>query len=406
MTGLPAIPDSATHSTGATGSCPRLVPHGFAPRTTKGLRALILALMLIRASTGETQESGGQSEPLETETEAGEPGDRAAAEDPCELPPDRELLGLDWTRRALFDTVCTSAMWLDGFFGDIRYDEAASGVRGRISYGIERREDLGVTTKPRFRVRIPMPNLNNRLSIYVEREDETRSIEGRSVEDQQAVEPVSTTPSQDSTQVGFAYRKLKLFDEVVEFRLGLRAPQGKLDYYGRVRYRHPFWRTDSTQWRFGQTLFWRHSQGWGETTQLDFEARLSEQYLFRWYNSATWSQVTEGVDWNAGFPLYRIFSGGRVVVVEPNLNGQTGLPHAVTSYGVRSAYRQTLGRPWLFGEIYVGEDWVKAPGERDSQFFTGLILEVVFDGRQRLPQPEQAPSVFEPLAPGESSPVR
>ena len=100
-----------------------------------------------------------------------QPVDDVAQEDPCELPPEQELLGLDWTRRALFDTVCTAAMWVDGFFGEIRYDEAAPGLRGRVSFGVERREDAGLSTKPRFRVRVPLPNLNKRLSIYLERED-------------------------------------------------------------------------------------------------------------------------------------------------------------------------------------------------------------------------------------------
>jgi hypothetical protein len=366
----------------------------------------LLALLgsLFLAGPVWTQEAGVQiAVPPPEDTGEAEP--EKSEGDPCDLPPGRELLGLDWTRRALFDTVCSSAMWIDGFFGDLRYDEAAPGVRGRLSLGIERREDAGVTTKPRFRVRVPLPNLNKRLSIYFEREDETRTIEGRN-EDQQAIEPISTSSAQDSTQVGFAYRRLKLLDEVVEFRLGLRAPRGELDYYGRVRYRYPFWRTASTQWRIGETLYWRHSEGWGETTQLDFDARLSDRYLFRWYNSARWSQTTEGVDWRTGTPLYRLLRGGKVVVIEPNLSGQTGNPYAVTSYGLRGAYRQTLGRPWLFGEIYLGEDRVK-PGAgqaRDAQFFAGFILEIAFDGRQRLPQSEQEPTG--PLEPGETSPVQ
>lgn len=376
----------------------------FSPMASR-LPALIVACLVLGAGTAPAEELGLQAELPELETEASEPIDDVAEKDPCELPPEQELLGLDWTRRALFDTVCTAAMWVDGFFGEIRYDEAAPGLRGRVSFGVERREDAGLTTKPRFRVRVPLPNLNKRLSIYLEREDETQSIEGRNVEGQQPVQPISTTTSQDSTQLGFSYRKLKFLDDFVEFRLGVRAPHGDLDYYARTRWRHAFLRTDATQWRFSETLFWRHSEGWGETTELDFEAKLSDRYFFRWYNSATWSQITEGVSWETGFPLYINFHGVRVVVIEPHLNGQTGQSFAVANYGLRGAYRQTLGRPWLFGEIYAGQDWLKKGDERDAEFFTGFILEVVFDGRQRLPRSEQEPA-YEPLAPGETSPVR
>jgi hypothetical protein len=334
-----------------------------------------------------TEDVSGTGISLESEPEA----------DPCDLPHDRPLYGLDTTRRFMFDTVCTAARWIDGFFGDIRYDEAAPGVRGRLSLGVERREDSGLDFRPRFRVRVPLPNLAKRLSIYVEREDETRSIEGRNVEGQQAVEPISTTTATtDSTQVGFV-RSRGDFD----FRLGLRAPRGQLDYYGRVRYRNTFWRTDLTQWRFSQTFYWRHSEGWGETSQLDYETKLSERYFLRWYNTATWAQTTEGVSWNSGLPLYRTLRGGQVVVIEPNVNGQTGLPHAVSSYGVRGAYRQTLGRRWLFGEIYLGQDRVKSSPGRDVQFFAGFIVELVFER-----PPPEAPAAPAPVAPGETSPVR
>jgi hypothetical protein len=322
--------------------------------------------------------------------------------DPCELPRDRATLGLDTTRRFMFDTVCTAARWLDGFFGDIRYEEAAPGVRGRLSLGFERREGEGMQFRPRFRVRVPLPNLNERLSIYLEREDETRSIEGRNVEGGQAIETVSSTrTATDSTQVGFARRRGDM-----DFRLGLRAPQGKLDYYARARYRNTFWQTDETQWRFSQTFYWRYSDGWGETSELDYERKLSQRYFMRWYNAATWSQTTEGVSWNAGVPLYRS-SGDTVIVLEPNMNGQTGLPFAVSSYGLRGAYRKTLGRRWLFGEVYVGQDWVKTFGpRRDAQPFVGVIVEIVFDGREReVSGPGPAPQDLPPPA-GETSPVR
>lgn len=361
-------------------------------------------LLALRAGDGLAQEIGLQGELPALEVEAS----TEAPSDPCELPPDREMLGLDWTRRVLFDTVCSAARWFDGFFGDIRYDDAAPGVRGRLSLGIERREDAGLTTRPRFRVRVPLPNLNKRLSVYFEREDEARSIEGRTPEGQPAVEPISTTSAQDTTQVGFAYRKLKLLDEVVDFRLGLRAPQGELDYYARARYRRAFWQSAATQWRFSQTLYWRHSEGWGETTELDFEARLTAHHLLRWYTTATWSKVTEGVDWKMGFPLYRSLRGGRAIVIEPNLNGQTGRPFLIASYGLRGAYRQALGRRWLFGELYLGEDWIKSAegAERDAQVFAGFILEVVFDGKDLEARAGAEGLPPQPPGPGETSPVR
>jgi hypothetical protein len=355
--------------------------------------ALLAGMLFLLPATGWSQ--AGESALPDLGLEPGaiiyEEPEEPWIEEPCEIPPDRELMGLDWTRRTAFRAVCNAAAWFDGLFGDIGYEDAAPGVRGRISLEWEHREDSGDTFRPRFRVRIPLPNLQDRFSLYVEREDETQSIEGRNVEGQQIVQPPSRTQSQDSTQIGLAYRKLRLLGEVVDFRVGLRLRHGTIDYYARTRARYEFWRTDRSQWRFSETVFWRRLDGWGETTELDYSKRIADPYVFRWYNSATWAHTTEGVEWRSIISLSRSLGNNRGVAIETGLGGQTGMHVDVSTYGVRVAYLQRLGRPWLLGEFYLGEDWVKTlPGtQRDGQAYVGFNFQIFFDGKERDARLEQ-----------------
>lgn len=294
--------------------------------------------------------------------------------DPCRAQPGEELLGLDWTRRQLYGAVCRSARWFDGFFGEERYDEEARGLRGRVSFGVENRERVGITQTPRFSARVPLPNVNRRIKLIIEREDEERSIVGRRESEQGVLTPPPSFED-ESTQIGLGYLRRRL-----NLRAGVRMRGGELDPFTQSRYRKEFLQTDNTQWNFSQTLFWRSQEGFGETTTLDFEAKIGVPVLIRWFNGATWSESTVGLSWVSGLTYYRSLGTAKAFLIEPSVQGQTDLPVDVSAYGGRVAYRQTLGRDWLIGEAYSGYSWPKSvAGEtRHSQFFVGLRVELLF----------------------------
>ena len=301
--------------------------------------------------------------------------------DPCIMEKDREVLGLDWSRRQLHRGICASVRWLDDFFGEERFDDAAKQIRGRVSLTVEHRERVGFDLKPRFRLRVGMPNLSNRLNFFVEREDERNAVLARTDGETEAetAQPSSTSQS-DAVRVGFGYDGIKKENESLDFRVSLRIREGELAPSARARYRREFLRTDISQWRFSETLFWRRFEGWGETTAIDYEHKFGEPNLVRWFNDGTWSETTDGVAWRTGITLYRTLGAGKAGLAEVRVEGQSDSPVDVSNYGVRLAYRQTLGRKWLLGEIYSGYDWPKSiPGEeRHSQLYGGVTLEILF----------------------------
>ena len=324
----------------------------------------------------------GEEAPASTQDTAGLAVQPDAAtqipEDPCHMRRDREFLGLDWSRRELFRFLCGTARWFDGFFGEQRYDDSADSVRGRIAYNAERREHAGMNEEARFSVRLPLPNLNHRFNVFFERDDERRTLAGRTDAEPGAVAAVPG--AQESTQAGVGFQLSDVLDQLLDLRLGARIRDKKVDVFARAKYRKEFAETVSTQWRFSQTLFHARFDGFGETTALDFEAKLSEANLLRWSNNATWTQATERLDWRTGVALYRTLAANRAVVAEVAASGASKSAVDIANYGVRAAYRQTLGRPWLLGEIYVGQDYPKSVPEvaRDRQFLAGLTVEVLF----------------------------
>ena len=349
-------------------------------------RVLLLATALafaLGAAAEEPEPYSGWTAPAVTPVA---PASALPDDDPCRSRPDSDgdsavVESLDWTRRQLFSTVCVSARWFDRFFGEMRYDEnAARGVQGMAYYQMERRAGSETAHVPGLRLRVALPNLNERLHVFVDRDDERQTIAGRSdTIDSGPTSPVE--PREDSAQLGFAYLANFAREILLKFRAGVRARGGQLEPFVQGQFRWVFGETDTTRWRLTETIFWRRSEGAGGTTSLDFEAALRSDILFRWFNDATVSESTRLLRWGTGTSLYFDLRKRRAVQAQFTMNGDTGEPVDVSNYGVRVAYRQSVGRPWLIGEVYVGHDYPRpAPEvERLSQTFAGLRLELQFD---------------------------
>lgn len=311
----------------------------------------------------------------------------AIEQDPCiinapRLTPDgSEGDALDWTRDWLYRSVCNSAYWFDSFFGEERFDDAAQGLRGNAFLVLERRQGRGFKFKPGLRVRVPFPNLSRRFDLFFDRDDELATIEGRSdALAPTALAPASSLTERDSSQVGFAYRVFQEIDELLNFRAGVRLRSAQLRPFVQGRYRKEFWKTEATQWRFTETLFWRRPDGFGETTEVEYESILSRSLLFRWFNNATLSETTQDFAWQTGLALYKDLGETRAVQGVVSAVGETGSPVDIANYEVRLSYRQTLGRPWLFGEVFAGMDWPRAAEDlhRRQEAFGGVRMEIHF----------------------------
>jgi hypothetical protein len=370
------------------------------------LRRLAMALICAISGAAAAAESVGAGAPPPAAAPPQPAAADAGRDEPCSWDAsaqDREsavVEGLDWTRRNLYSNVCTWARWFDHFFGDERFGAAtAQDVGGELSYVVEGREGVGTRGKPTLRVRIPLPNLNKRLHVFIDREDERNTVAGPAdVTRAGANAPVAG--SADVSRIGFGYEKLPDLISLFRLRTGVRV-SGGLKPFAEAQYRTLFGQTQATQWRFSETFFWRRPDGFGETTLLDFEANLRPGVLFRWFNDATVSQITQRVGWMTGASLYFDLGERRAIQVQAVWNGDSGAPVRVANYGPRLTYRQSLGRPWLFGEVYAGRDYPRKSLDepRISQDYVGVKLELQF-GREH-----EAPRPAAPAAPQGSGPA-
>lgn len=315
------------------------------------------------------------SEDQESDQDPGQ-DDGEAVDNPCRP---KDLAGdwLDSVERGIYRGVCNTARWFDGFFGDARFDSEAESTWGRLSITNIYDEFEDLEAKVRFRAEVDFPNLDHRLDTFFGREDEDDFVAGRN--DGFESLPGFFRDAQDQEWlVGLGYRPVRRDARPGRFdvRLGVKV-RFPLEPFVQGRYRRYWFVSDSRLVRFRNTVFWRNQRGFGETVSLDFEQALGRPFLFRLSGTGTFSESTEGVDWNTSATLYHGLGGLRAMAYTLYIDGETDSPVTVERYGFRAVYRRQMLRKWLFGQVITGLNFPRPlDGDRETSFEVGFGIEI------------------------------
>ncbi|MFO8005871.1 hypothetical protein [Thioalkalivibrio sp.] len=285
-----------------------------------------------------------------------------------------EIRALTATRQALHG----SAYWLvenvDSWFGDMPFDEEGGRVRGTVRLRLVYREDDGLATDSRFKLRVKMPNVSTRAYVFIGRDNEQELVSDQSeaFTREQLLLPENESDSQ-TLFVGLGY----LLRDNLDFRLGVRSGY-KL--YGQARYRKVWSQTEASNLAWRQTIFLAVDDGLGTTTSLDYTYVLSPRTALRWRNSGTFSTETAGVNWSTSLGLFQAFGDARQLSVEILGNGETDARVPMREYGIRGIWSQPVYRDWVIGELILGHFWPKYDDDpqRDRSWAAGLGIEMQF----------------------------
>lgn len=283
------------------------------------------------------------------------------------------IRALTATREALYG----SAYWLvanvDGWFGDRPFEEGGR-VQGAVRLRAVYREDDGLSTDSRFKLRVKMPNVSQRAYVFIGRgnEQELVSDQAEAFTREQLLLPAS----ESIDQTFFVGLGLLLRDNL-DFRLGVR---GGYRLYAQARYRKAWWLTEASNLEYRQTLFLAVDDGLGTTTSLDYTHALSASTALRWRNSGTFGTETDGVSWSTSLGLFQALGGERHLSLEILANGETDAPVPMREYGVRGIWSQPVYSDWVIGELILGHFWAKDDDdlERESSWAAGLGVEMRF----------------------------
>jgi hypothetical protein len=295
---------------------------------------------------------------------------------------------LDRMQENVHEIVWKSAMHVDRWFGSDQPPNAYQGASGSIAPALLWDEFDGFQPKLRFRVDLPLPQLNSRFNAFIGRVDRDEYVTERTPQSG-AFRRQYGDLGEEQTLAGIVYRtpshQGSRFDAGAGVRL--RFPP---DPY--VKGSYVYERGDSMSGLFSarQTVFWQNSERSGFTSRMDLEKLFQESlWLVRWTTSASISEMSEGVYGYSAVTALRGLPNRRALALEVGFEGATDGEVPLHEYGIKAAYRQSIARDWLVMEWRTSLTWPKEERDqpRKPSYGVGVGFEMFFGTDQFLARP-------------------
>jgi hypothetical protein len=295
---------------------------------------------------------------------------------------------LDRTQEGVHEMVWKSAMHVDRWFGSQEPPSAYQGASGSLSPALLWDEFKGFQPKVRFRVDVPLPQLNERFNAFVGRVDRDEYVSERNLRSG-AFQRQYGEIGEEQTLAGISYRTPPKQGGRFDAGAGIRV-RLPLDPY--VKGSYVFERGDSMSGLLSlrQTVFWQNSEHGGFTSRVDLEKLFAEDlWLVRWTTSGSISERSNGVYGYSAITALRGLPNRRALAFEVGMDGATDDRVAMHDYGVKAAYRQSVARDWLVMEVRTSLGWPKDEPEqpRKPSWGLGIGFEMFFGTDEFLARP-------------------
>jgi hypothetical protein len=315
------------------------------------------------------------------------PPPKPGEEDKPQGPPtDDELL--DRVQENVYDMVWKSAMHVDRWFGSTEPPAAYQGAQGSLTPALLWDEFHGFQPKLRFRVDLPLPQLNERFNAFVGRVDRNEYV-AESSPDSGALQRTYGPADQEQTLAGISYRTPPRQGSRFDAGAGVRL-RFPLDPYVKGSYIYEHGESLTGLFSLRQTVFWQNSERSGTTTRIDLERfYLRNSWLLRWTTSASISERSQGVYGYSAITALRGLPNRRALAFEMGMNGESDADVPVQEYGFKVAYRQAVMRDWLVMEVRSSLTWPKDLPEqaRKPSWGLGVGFEMFFGTDEFLARP-------------------
>lgn len=302
-----------------------------------------------------------------------------SALDACkELQPGSDTM-LERVRRTLAVTACASSAWLDGLFGDQFYYDQYRDTRGSVSVGTLWSEYDGFDPRVRARIRLRLPQWDERVSAFVGRVGEEDYITDTEGEFDALPTRIFGGLEQESVLVGLGYSRPERTGSDFDVGVGVRVDL-PLDPYARARYEIVRTFAEHYVFRVRETVFWQNSEGFGSTTRFNIDRALNDRFLLRWNNIAKWTEETVGLEWFSEVTLFQHVNDRTGIAWQNYIAGASDNEVEVTRYGARAIMRRQLTPDWLFLELRLGVFWprIRSFEPRDASLEGGIAFEMMF----------------------------
>jgi hypothetical protein len=295
-----------------------------------------------------------------------------------EIKPEHDTV-LERVRRTLAVTACASSAWLDGMFGDQFYRDAYLNTRGSLSVGTLWSEYDGFDPRLRARVRLQLPQWDQRISAFAGRVGEEDYISDTEGEFNALPTRQFGGLEEESVLVGLGYSSPDRTGNDFDAGVGVRVDL-PMDPYARARYEIVRTFAEQYVFRARETVFWQNTEGFGSTTRFNIDRALNDRFLVRWNNLGKYTEETLGVEWFSELTLFQKVNERTGIAWQNYVTGASDAEVDLQRFGARAIMRRQLTPEWLFLELRLGVAWprMKVEEQRDASIEAGIAFEMQF----------------------------
>jgi len=278
---------------------------------------------------------------------------------PRESGPSRLQEFLETTHVSLSGSVYNIANHIDTFFADERIDEESQTSHLHIRLGAKLADGGHSEFKQRVKMNLELPRAERRLQIVLD------SL----FEDDDADEIVTFDDDADATVLGLRYVFSKASRNRFQTRVGLRF-RPEPDPNIKIRWSSLF---PLGKWAFRPTQFleWESRDGFGETTRLDLDRKLSEKALFRVRGELTWAETSSGLEFGNSLSYSRTLSKLSGFKIALGSEGRIRPSPEISKGYLKFVYRRAIYKNWLFLQV---EPSLDLPEEDNYALCPGIMF--------------------------------
>lgn len=286
---------------------------------------------------------------------------------------------IDTTQQTVYNIVHGAATRVDGFFGSSELASNASVRQGRIALGAEYDDYYGLRERLRFKARVRLPAMRERLNLVLGRGDADELIDGSDDENITSLPGRFNDIDDGDWLFGVGYARDGTLTSGWDFGVGIRLAT-PLEPYARATYR---WHTsfnDNWLWRVRPRLFWQSTRGYGASLQSILDYHPGDRWLFRFYTLLVADDAVQGMEWTSKLSAFQKISDKSALSYSLYIIGQTDAVVQPSDYGLELRYRRQFLREYLFVEFLTYLSWPREliTDERGATPGIGIEFEMQF----------------------------
>jgi hypothetical protein len=290
--------------------------------------------------------------------------------DPAGEPVETDPLA-DRLHRRISHGVLLTAETIDAFFHTDQTEIEENQTVFKVGLGMFAEAEEEARLETRSRLKLVLPGFQDRLHLVLTGDPDTvDEVLGEAI-DTVPEETLSVDETGDGAGAALRYFVLDDLKRNLSFSAGVRIRDNQLVGFPEARYRRLFDLDDEDlALRFEQRVLWYTDDGWRESSRVDLDVLLEEQYLWRTSLTGVWAEVDGGYNYHLSFTFFNQLWKRAALSYEWDNAFSLCTDGQLNEILFKVSYRQSFWRPWLFFEFVPqlsfpeSEDFKNTPGIR------------------------------------------